>query len=289
MLRRRAGTAILLFTAAMDGSGVLLAQSPPAGTVFHADSQEVLVDVAVADKKGNVPRDLTAQDFKILEDGKEQKISSFSFAGESGPGRTGKHFVALVFDEDLPGFRDEALRFIDQFAGPDLYIAVYARTDEEIHLVQSFTTDPARLRTALRDMRVAGEKHPTRMTTDSSGQRFPEVPLLDRIDKVTANLKPIHGRKALVLFTGELIWIGAGGIPDPGAPQVRALSPPDRQFLQTMDNCNEAKVAIYGFNIDASAPSVGDWYSGRTATRITTEPYTRPRRPHRRQIRNPGQ
>jgi hypothetical protein len=111
--------AILLLAAAIGGPTGLLSQSPAPSAVadFQADSNVVLVDVAVTDKKGNVPHDLTAQDFKILEDGKEQKITSFSFAGAEGRGRTGKHFVALVFEEDQPGFRDEALRFIDQFAG----------------------------------------------------------------------------------------------------------------------------------------------------------------------------
>src|SRR5579863_5838281 len=45
---------------------------------FRAAAQEVLVDAAVVDKQGNFQRNLTRQDFKILEDGKEQKITSFS-------------------------------------------------------------------------------------------------------------------------------------------------------------------------------------------------------------------
>ena len=60
----------------------LLAQAPASSgsggdATFHADSQVVLVGAVVADKNGNVPRDLTRQDFKILEDGKEQKITTF--------------------------------------------------------------------------------------------------------------------------------------------------------------------------------------------------------------------
>ena len=41
----------------------------------------------------------------------------------------------------------------------------------------------------------------------------------------------------------------------------------DRQFLRTIDHCNQANVAIYGFMIDAGIGSASGWYTGsRTAT-----------------------
>lgn len=242
---------------------VLSAQraSDLADVTFQANTQEVLVDAVVTDKHGNVPRDLTAQDFKILEDGKEQRITSLSFTGDGAPGHTGKHFVALVFDYDEPDFREEATRFVDQFSSPDLYIAIYARVEEDVHLVQAFTTDPVRLRAALRDMRVVGETRSMRWvrTVSYGNHQIPDVPMLDRIDKVTAELKPIHGRKALVLFANGLISFRAAS--------VRGESPVDRQFLQTIDHSNQANVAIYGLMIDASIESASGWYSDdRSAT-----------------------
>ena len=45
--------------------------------VFRAQTDLVLVNVTVRDKKGNFVRDLKAADFTILEDNKPQKISSF--------------------------------------------------------------------------------------------------------------------------------------------------------------------------------------------------------------------
>ncbi len=108
-----------------------------------------------------------------------------------------------------------------------------------------------------------------RMTTDSSGQRVPELPLLNRIDKVTAELKLIHGRKALVLFTGESIAFG-GGTPLGRLP-VRPPNTEDRQYQQTIDNCNQANVAIYGFHTNPNVPVVeGDWY---TRTRSQVQPH----------------
>lgn len=44
---------------------------------FHAETEIVLVNVSVRDKSGNFVRNLKAEDFKITEDGKLQKILSF--------------------------------------------------------------------------------------------------------------------------------------------------------------------------------------------------------------------
>jgi VWFA-related protein len=65
-------------------------QNPPAATnssttaqadslpVFHANTRVVLLDVIVSDKKGEFVPSLKAEDFTVLEDGKPQRISSFS-------------------------------------------------------------------------------------------------------------------------------------------------------------------------------------------------------------------
>src|ERR1700675_1480007 len=47
--------------------------------VIKTESRIVLVDAVVRDKKGNYIPDLAQQDFKVLEDNKEQAITSFSF------------------------------------------------------------------------------------------------------------------------------------------------------------------------------------------------------------------
>ena len=60
--------------------------------VFKAETRLVLVDTVVTDKKGNYISGLTAKDFKVWEDDKEQPIKSFSAesgsaapSGESSP------------------------------------------------------------------------------------------------------------------------------------------------------------------------------------------------------------
>ncbi len=57
------------------------------GVVIQTETRVVLVDAIVTDKKGEYLRNLTAKDFKVWEDNKEQSIKSFSF--ESGVGNHG--------------------------------------------------------------------------------------------------------------------------------------------------------------------------------------------------------
>ena len=61
---------------------------PDSGAVIRTETKVVLVDTVVTDKKGNYVRNLTAKDFKVWEDNKEQTIKSFSF--ESDPAAPGE-------------------------------------------------------------------------------------------------------------------------------------------------------------------------------------------------------
>src|SRR6266850_208853 len=52
--------------------------TPQPGLMIKKESKLVLVDVVVTDKKGTYVHDLSQADFKVLEDNKEQQVSSFS-------------------------------------------------------------------------------------------------------------------------------------------------------------------------------------------------------------------
>ena len=57
------------------------------------------MDTIVTDKKGNYLTDLTAKDFKVWEDNKEQPIKSFSVeSGSSAPSESHRHYLVLLFD-----------------------------------------------------------------------------------------------------------------------------------------------------------------------------------------------
>jgi VWFA-related protein len=58
------------------GGGLRAQQQAP---LFRASVDLVMVDVVVRDKSGQIVRNLTPDDFQILEDGKPQTISSFDF------------------------------------------------------------------------------------------------------------------------------------------------------------------------------------------------------------------
>src|SRR5216684_1799012 len=76
------------------------AQPPaPSGAVIRTETKVVLVDAVVTDKKGNYVHGLTAKDFKVWEDNKEQKITSFTFeADASSPLYSQKRYIVLFFD-----------------------------------------------------------------------------------------------------------------------------------------------------------------------------------------------
>jgi hypothetical protein len=134
--------AAVLFGAAF-GGGEMIMRAQTSDATFRAGTQEVLVDAVVVDKNGNFQRDLTQQDFKISEDGKAQQITSFVLQSAGVPGHSSKHFIALVFDSEVPGLRQQVTQFVDRFASPDLYHAVYWRVNREMRLQQGFTADGA--------------------------------------------------------------------------------------------------------------------------------------------------
>ncbi len=77
--------------------------------VFKAETRLVLVDTIVTDKKGNYITDLTAKDFKVWEDNKEQPIKSFSAeSGSAAPSADHRHYLVLLFDNSTMSFSDQA-------------------------------------------------------------------------------------------------------------------------------------------------------------------------------------
>ena len=81
-MRRAHSNSIRKLGAVLAIIGLLLptvgtAQSSQAGYTFKAQTELVLVNVTVRDKKGNPVRDLKPGDFTVLEDNKPQKVATF--------------------------------------------------------------------------------------------------------------------------------------------------------------------------------------------------------------------
>ncbi len=157
----------------------------PGGFVLRSQVNLVLVDVRVWDKSGHIVTDLKQQDFKILEEGVPQTISSFSFenverlataAAENGPPPTidlgklppnvppakliqDRRLLVLFFDltsmavDDLIRATKSGTDFVHKQLTPaDLVaVAIYSNT---LRVLQSFTNDRDALDKALKSITV---------------------------------------------------------------------------------------------------------------------------------------
>ena len=148
---------VVMATMLLGVSGGLLAQrsDTPAGggqpsVTFRLDVDYVEVDAVVTDASGNFVRDLSLEDFRILEDGKPQRVETFSLvdlpvprpAFPASPGTTiepdvqsnaqpfdGRLYVLILDDYHTVPLRTSrviaaARLFIEQHLGPDDYTAV---------------------------------------------------------------------------------------------------------------------------------------------------------------------
>jgi VWFA-related protein len=123
------------------------APAAPDSNVIRTETNVVLVDTIVQDKKGNYVRDLTAKDFKLFDDNKERPITSFSLeSGTPGPNANQKHYMVLLFDNSTIALADQmrarqaAMRFLDANAGPNRLIAVM-NFGGSLNIAQNFTAD----------------------------------------------------------------------------------------------------------------------------------------------------
>ncbi|MHB8653997.1 MAG: VWA domain-containing protein [Terriglobia bacterium] len=184
----------------------------------------VLVRAVVADSHGQPVRDLTKNDFRLLDNGKPQDIIEFSTEGgnerESGavPGTATPafkpppasattipdHFVALYFDDIMMSFpdvvhtRDAAERFLKSSLAPDDRVGVFTSSGQgEL----DFTTDRDKLHDALFRLKPRSP-----MTT--SGRDCPDL-----TDYEAYLIDQINDPTALQIATEKVIQCMCGGNP----------------------------------------------------------------------------
>ena len=203
---------------------VAQAQAP----IIRTEVREVVIDVTVTGKKGvSAAGDLTAKDFSIWEDGKQQKINSVSSVA-ADPEASLKHFV-IYFDigampvSDKQTSENAAADFVKGLASPDRYMAVVNMTTFGPKVLQDFTNSAAALGKAVATVGL------TRMSPLVGAQRFT---LSDSLTSVCRSMAPAAGRKALLLFGPSYTDTGA------------------------ISACNRANVAIY--QIGNFLPFVGE-------------------------------
>ena len=160
------------------------APGPQPSVTFRAETNFVEVHAIVTDDTGAFVRNLTKDDFEILEDGKPQTPAAFSLidlpierrftpAGLTEPVESDVHATTRTFDgriyvfllDDLhtaftrtQAVRDAAKRFIQQYLGAnDLAAVVYTSGRQESG--QELTSSPRLLRAAID--RFQGQKLPS--------------------------------------------------------------------------------------------------------------------------------
>ena len=157
---------------------------------YEAATSAVVVDVVARDKKGPVT-DLTQADFEVLEDGKPQAIVTFerrapdalatsvrgvpSVGTGSGDAVPPPVVVALAWDRMTPEGRALAYKAAQTFIGqrqPSELVGVFV-VDQALRTVEGYTTDPARLKTAVE--RVGGTAT-SQTAREANTQRDNRVP-----------------------------------------------------------------------------------------------------------------
>jgi VWFA-related protein len=231
---------------------LLRAQAPP---IIRAEAREVLIDVTVTGRKAGSATDLTAKDFSVWEDGKQQKINSVSSAA-ADPEASQKHFL-LYFDfnamqqEDRVASMKSALGFVDGLASPDRYMAVVSMSPSGPHVLQNFTTAKAALEKAVN------------VPINSRGQPNIAIDATVSLAAVCDSMAPAAGRKALLLFTG-----GYPASVDTFRPVITA--------------CNRANVAIYvitgaapvGYSSQTNRPQMNTGMNGSIFNSQNIDPQT---------------
>lgn len=210
--------------------------------VIRVETNVVLVDAVVTDKKGNYVRDLKQKDFKVFEDGKEQAVKSFSFeADPASPLNSQPRYLVLFFDNSTMNFGDQAVArkaaasFIDSNAGPNRLMAI-VNFSGALQIAQNFTSDAARLKAI-----VAGTSIPMGPTANDSqigglgraAGNFGARNMILAIHDLAKELKSIPGRKTLVLLTSGF----------------RVTQDLLTDATATIDMCNRSNVAIYPIDV----------------------------------------
>jgi len=227
-------------------------QTQQNGPVVRSETRLVRVDVIVTDKKGNYIHDLSAKDFKVYDDNKQQEVANFSFGADpNSPGAGERRYTVLFFDDasmdssDQPRARAAAVKFIDANVAPDRALAVVEFTGA-LRITQNFTTDADKLKQVVSGIKnssiTTNPLPPTAINTapglsgpslNSAENNFGAYSVLLSIRILAKNLASVTGRKSLVLFTA--------GFP---------LTPErDSELTATIDACNKANVAIYPLDV----------------------------------------
>jgi VWFA-related protein len=228
-------------------------QKPDAVDVVRITTNLVQVDAVVTDKNGKVVTDLRPEELQIFEEGKEQKITSFSYVvsetpvAEDRPARTAapdknappvptaplkrqniRRTIALVVDdlglsfESTHYVRRALKKFVDDQMQPGDLVAII-RTGSGMGALQQFTSDKRQLYAAIERVKYnlngranVGAFSPTE--SPSEGQMGPNI------DKANEDLDQFREELFTVGSLGALSYVVKGLRELPGRKSVLFIS-----------------------------------------------------------------
>jgi VWFA-related protein len=226
-------------------------------TTIHKETRLVLVDTVVTDKKGNYIRDLTAKDFKVWEDNKEQPIKSFSFEEDkTSPDKAQPRYLVLFFDNSTMDMSDQmrarqaAAQFIDANAAPNRLIAV-VDFGGTVRIAQNFTADADKLKQVVAGLKTSAvsPNAPVQVaslgTSPITGSIFGMASLstteadfgarsvMLALRSLAKSLGTVPGRKTLVMLTSGF----------PVTPEIQS------ELTAVIAVCNRYNVAVYPLDV----------------------------------------
>lgn len=277
MLRKYATLAMAFAFAAL---GVQAQEPRPEGQFEERiEVNEVLLDVLVTDRQGNVIVGLKPEDFVVRENGKPVELTGVTFYSDRrliGSAREGvkvdevpeDRFFILFFDDqrdeavDAPGLlgrqveaSQRARDWVLKGRQPADWVAVVSY-DKKLKVQQDFTRDGRALAEAVGDAVKGKDREgnwPSRIPQGEGPSLYAHLPqgnalrdrtenIYDALEVVAEAAGRVRGRKNLILFTTGFGEINAFGqhVPD------------QRYYPGMVQALNDNNVAVY--NIDLVPP-----------------------------------
>jgi VWFA-related protein len=180
------------------------------------DTDLVTVPVIASSLTGKYIADLVKEEFKISEDGVAQEIAFLATVNA-------RFSVVLLLDtsgstkEKLPMIQRAAIAFVEQLGSTDKVKVI--SFDDSVKDWNDFTSDKAVIR------------HVISQTTSGDGSK-----VYDAVAQALNNLRPISGRRAIVVFTDGVDWHSDTA-----------------SFEGTLKNLDESGVIIYPIRFDTRA------------------------------------
>jgi VWFA-related protein len=196
---------------------------------IRTETRVVLVDAIITDKQGEYVHNLTAKDFRVWEDNKEQAIKSVTIEKGQATASSRQRYLVLFFAgmdaTDRIAARQAVSGFVDAYAQENRLMSV-VNYNGGLRINQNFTDDATKLKAAV-NLAIASEGASGR---DDGGSG---VDTIRSLGSLARNLAALPGRKMIVFVSG-------------GLSQSSVLR---AQITTAIDACNKSDVAVYPVDV----------------------------------------